>query len=60
MANPKHDVPPEWKEGGLSYSSGLTYATAKGQGLYGCLWQGADPDLARHCAIREYSSLILS
>ena len=29
MADPKHDVPPEWKEGGLAYSSGLTYATAK-------------------------------
>ena len=29
MANPRHDVPPEWREGGLSYGSGLTYATAK-------------------------------
>jgi len=29
MAMPKHEVPPEWKEGGLAYSSGLTFATAK-------------------------------
>jgi glc operon protein GlcG len=31
MADPKQDVsvPPEWREGGLAYSSGLTYATAK-------------------------------
>jgi len=29
MANPKDAVPPAWKEGGLSYSSGLTFDTAK-------------------------------
>ncbi len=29
MANPKHDVPPEWKQGGLSYGSALTYETAR-------------------------------
>jgi glc operon protein GlcG len=29
MANPKDPVPPVWKEGGLSYSTGLTFATAK-------------------------------
>jgi hypothetical protein len=29
MANPKDPVPAEWKEGGLSYSTGLTFDTAK-------------------------------
>ena len=29
MANSKDPVPPVWKEGGLSYSTGLTYDTAK-------------------------------
>jgi glc operon protein GlcG len=29
MANPKDAVPPAWKEGGLSYGTGLTFDTAK-------------------------------
>jgi uncharacterized protein GlcG (DUF336 family) len=29
MANSRHPVPPVWKKGGLSYSTGLTYDTAK-------------------------------
>lgn len=29
MANPKDPVPPVWKEGALSYSTGLTFDTAK-------------------------------
>jgi glc operon protein GlcG len=29
MANPNDLVPPAWKEGGLSYSSGLMFETAK-------------------------------
>jgi uncharacterized protein GlcG (DUF336 family) len=29
MANPKDPVPTEWKEGGLSYRTGLTFNTAK-------------------------------
>jgi len=29
MANSKDTVPPAWKKGGLSYSAGLTYDTAK-------------------------------
>ena len=29
MTNPKDPVPTEWKEGGLSYRTGLTFSTAK-------------------------------
>jgi glc operon protein GlcG len=29
MANPKDPVPTEWKEGGLSYRTGLTFDTAR-------------------------------
>ena len=29
MTEPKHEVPSEWREGGLSYGTVLTFATAK-------------------------------